>query len=93
MLEGRVDTYISKLDLSNLAQSTNNFPADFIRNVELGQGHFRRPEKGVLGDRHGCGHDLVWPHRARVGMPKVSSRTGVSGSDRSARSNSGRVLL
>ena len=73
MLERHVDTYVSKLDLSNLAQSTNNFPTDFIRNVELGQGHIRRPEKGVLGDRHGCGHDLVCPQDSSRDVQSVQS--------------------
>ena len=85
MLGREVDTYISELDLANLTQSTDDFPTNFICDVELGQGHVRRPEEGVLGDRHGCGHDLVCPPRARARMPRVASRIDVFGSDCLAR--------
>lgn len=46
-------TYISELHFSNFSQCTNDFPAYLIGNVQLGQRHVRRAEKGVF--RHG--HD------------------------------------
>ena len=48
------DTYISKLHLTNLPQSAHNFSTNFVGNVELGQGHVRRAEEGVLRDAHCC---------------------------------------
>ena len=55
MLKKQYSTYVSELHLAYLTQGTYNLPANFICNVELGQGHVRRAEEGVLGDPHRCG--------------------------------------
>jgi hypothetical protein len=45
-------TNISKLDLANLAQSTDDFTAYFIGNVELHHTHIRRAEHSIVCGCH-----------------------------------------
>ncbi len=46
------NTYISKLNLAQLPQSTDDFSAYLVGDVQLGQGHIRRAEQRILGDTH-----------------------------------------
>lgn len=45
-------TYVSELDFSYLAQSTDNLTPYLVGDVKLGQGHVRRAEQGILGNAH-----------------------------------------
>ncbi len=69
----RASSHISKLNLPDLPKSADDFPAYFIGDVELGQGHVRRAEEGVLGDRHGEGKGLSFPGRAGLRSLKPTS--------------------
>ena len=46
-------TYISELDLSQLAQCIHDLAADFVGDVQLDHAHVRRAEHGVLMVYHG----------------------------------------
>ena len=59
MHKKQYNTYIPELHLANLTQGTHNLPANFIRNVELGQGHVRRAEESVLRDPHRRGSSTL----------------------------------
>lgn len=45
-------TYISKLHLPYLSQSTDYLTSNLVGDVKLGQGHVRRAEQGILGNAH-----------------------------------------
>ena len=65
---GRGNTYISKLNFTHFAQSTDNLSTNLIGNVELGQGHVAGAEEGILGDRHDA---MVWAVLATEGLPRA----------------------
>ena len=48
-------TYVSKIHDAELAQRRDDFAADLVGNVELGQAHVRRAEQRVLYWRHSGG--------------------------------------
>lgn len=45
-------TYISKLHLPYLSQSTDNLTPYLVGDVQLGQRHVRRAEQGILRNAH-----------------------------------------
>lgn len=45
--QARCSTNISKLDLANFSQCTDDLSSDLVGDVELGQTHIRRAEEGV----------------------------------------------
>lgn len=49
-------TYISELDFPYFSKSADNFSANFVGDIQLGQAHIRRAEKGILW----------WPHVATL---------------------------
>jgi hypothetical protein len=56
-------TYISKLNLPKLTQRTDNFTTDLVRDIELGQAHFRRAEEGVFGSHGG---EVLTPEQSEM---------------------------
>ena len=51
----RLKTHIPELNFSQLTQSADDFTSDLGGDVELGQGHVRGAEHGVLVGRHDGG--------------------------------------
>lgn len=68
-----MQSHISKLDLADISESADNFSPYFIGNVELGQGHVRRAEEGVLWNRHGEGKCLCFPGGVQTRMPGATT--------------------
>lgn len=55
------NTHISKIHDTQLSKARHDLAAYLVGNVQLGQGHVRRAEHGVLGGRHdGGSRDKTW---------------------------------
>ena len=50
-----VCAHISEVHDTKLSKARNDLTANLVGNVQLGQGHVRRAEHGVLAGRHGGG--------------------------------------
>ena len=73
--------YIAELDFTNLSQRTDDLSAYLVCDIELGKGHVRRAEQGILGDPHGAGwlmsrnsgQDLEKRRRLLAAQPRDST--------------------